>query len=154
MDLDLLIANPECAEVGPVRSDAESKFIWSIQCCWHHSAKHSSAIPHLIEYRVSVDILMLRPDFLPCYLLKGLSEMRYEDCTLLEHPDHQRIGIMPTEITEVWEKNHCVCFLVSWRLYQSPEQLPLRTQFWLWTRAMQRHRHLIKQCVCFTCLAV
>lgn len=107
MDLGLLIVNPERAEAGPGRSGAESKLIRSVQYCCY-SAKHSSPIPHLIGYRVSINISMLGPDFLPCYLLKGLSERRYEDCTFLEHPDQQRVGIMPAEITEVWgEKSLC-----------------------------------------------
>lgn len=57
---------------------------------------------------------MLRPNFLPGYLQKVLSEMTFEGCKILEYPDYQVVGINPAlKTTDVWVKNNCVSFLGS-----------------------------------------
>lgn len=57
---------------------------------------------------------MLRPDFLPGYLLMELTEMHFEDCKILEYPDHQVVGIKPVlKLLKFRDKNSCVAFLGS-----------------------------------------
>lgn len=126
--------NPGQPEVGPEKSDAEANTYFEdvikIKTCQHDSTKQSSNILHLTGHRISfwvlpitgikaikyefyANILMLWPDSLPGILMKGPSEMSFEDCKILEHPDHQGAGIKPAlKLLKFGEKrNNCVFFL-------------------------------------------
>ena len=126
--------NPGRAEVGPEKSNAEANTYFEdvikIKSCQHDSAKQSSNILHLTGHRISIwvlpitgiraikyefydNILRLWPDSLPGILMKGLSEMSFEDCKILEHLDHQGAGInLALKLLKSGEKsNNCVFFL-------------------------------------------
>lgn len=65
-----------------------------------------------INKNFMTNILMLRPEFLPGYLPKVFSEMSFEDCKILEHPDHQVSGIKSAlKLLIYGEKNTASPFL-------------------------------------------